>query len=77
MVLHAVQGSRPALTAVATHGGNLSEDQHNKLLQSTIRIVKERLTTATFQFVLQNRASYLSPDFVMFFHASCEGLPGQ
>ena len=26
---------------------------------------------------LQSGASYLSQDFVMFFHASCEGLPGQ
>ena len=27
--------------------------------------------------VVQRGASYLSHDFVMFFHASCEGLPGQ
>ena len=25
----------------------------------------------------QSGASYLSQDFVMFFHVSCEGLPGQ
>ena len=27
--------------------------------------------------VVQSGASYLSQDFVMFFHVSCEGLPGQ
>ena len=26
---------------------------------------------------VQSRASYLSRYFVLFFHASCEGLPGQ
>ena len=26
---------------------------------------------------IQSGASYLSQDFVMFFHVSCEGLPGQ
>ena len=26
---------------------------------------------------LQSGASYLSQDFVRFFHVSCEGLPGQ
>ena len=31
-----------------------------------------------FMFLCTKReASYMSQDFVMFFHASCEGLPGQ
>ena len=31
VVLRALQDSRPALTAVATHGGILSEDKHNNI----------------------------------------------
>ena len=37
------------------------------------------LTYSPYQSVsqIQSGASYLSQDFVMFFHASCEGLPRQ
>ena len=37
----------------------------------------DTLIKATSEGKLQSGASYLSQDFVIFFHVSCEGLPGQ
>ena len=36
----------------------------------------DTLVEATSEGKLQSGASYLSQDFVIFFHVSCEGLPG-
>ena len=32
---------------------------------------------STIQYIVQSGVSYLWQGFVMFFHASCKGLPGQ
>ena len=36
-----------------------------------------RLDACAIRRYVQSGASYLSQGFVMFFHVSCEGLPGQ
>ena len=50
--------------------GPTGPDQHDREEQQGA-LKREQLVH------VQSGASYLSQGFVMFFHASCEGLPGQ
>ena len=60
----------------------LSKSNNTKIKKyeqiSSLHVSLSNLTLEMiFVMFLQSGASYPSQDFVMFFHVSCEGLPGQ
>ena len=57
----------------------MSDDDKTSKTQEELKalITEKKEVSLMIGVFVQSGASYLSQGFVMFFHVSCEGLPGQ
>ena len=68
------QAALRSKTASTTSSSN-DDEVDRPTLDSKLDAMAERIQVC--DKIIQSGASYLSQDFVMFFHVSCKGLPGQ